>query len=79
MILKKLEVCFNIHCNSNDVFEDTYNEFFKSNVTVKFPCLVHRMEMLTNIFSYYIIMRMRQFTYMQNQNDIKQNKTKKKC
>jgi len=77
-ILKHLEICFSKHANSNNVFEDTYNEFFKINIGLKFTCVEHRLEMLTNIFSYYIIMRMRQYTYMVNQNKIKQNNSKKK-
>lgn len=77
-ILKKLEECFKIHCTSNDVFEDTYNDFFQTNSSIKFHCHLHKTEMLTNIFSYYLTMRMRQYTYMQNQNTKKQNKNKKK-
>jgi len=78
IILKKLELCFGKYCRSNDVFEETYNEFFKSYSTIYFPCFLHKNDILTNIFSYYIIMRMRQFTYMDNQNNKKQNRTKKK-
>lgn len=63
---------------SNDVFEETYNEFFKSYSTIHFPCNLHKNDILTDIFSYYIIMRMRQFTFMENQNCKKQNRTKKK-
>lgn len=57
----------------------TYEDFFKQNLTLKFSCNIqdHKIEMLTNIFSYYIIMRMRQFTYIENQSTKKQNKTKK--
>jgi len=78
IILKQLEICFSKHANSNNVLEDTYNEFFKINIGLKCTCVEHRLEMLTNIFSYYIIMRMRQYTYMVNQNMKKQNNTKKK-
>ncbi|XP_016664700.1 uncharacterized protein LOC107885562 [Acyrthosiphon pisum] len=78
IILKRLELCFGKYCRSNDVFEETYNEFFKSYSTIYFPCYLHKNDILTNIFSYYIIMRMRQFTYMDNQNNKKQNRTKKK-
>lgn len=80
IIVKRIEECFAVHANSSDVFENTYEEFFKQNMTLKFSCTIqeHQIKMLTDIFSYYIIMRMRQFTYIQNQKNKKENKTKKK-
>lgn len=80
IIIKHIEECFAIHANSNDVFEKTFEEFFKKNINLKFPCTIrqHQTDMLTNIFSYYITMRMRQYSYMQNQANKKLNKTKKK-
>lgn len=78
LILKRLETCFSKHANSCDVFENTYNEFFSLNIGLKFPCLEHQTDILTNIFSYYITMRMRQYSYLVNQNTKKQCKTKKK-
>jgi len=67
IILRYLETCFEKHANSNDVFELTYNEFFNNKFELKFSCSMHKVEMLTNIFSYYITMRMRQYTYLENQ------------
>lgn len=78
IILKKLEICFSKYCRSNDVFEETHNEYFKNTSSIKFTCNLHKIDMLSNIFSFYIIMRMRQFTYIENQNNKKQNKIKKK-
>jgi len=80
IIVKRIEECFAVHANSSDVFENTYEEFFKQNMTLKFSCTIqeHQIKMLTDIFSYYIMMRMRQFTYIQNQKNKKENKTKKK-
>lgn len=80
VIVKRLEECFAIHANSSDVFENIYEEFFKRNMTLKFSCSIkeHQIKMLTDIFSYYIIMRMRQFTYIQYQKKKKENKSKKK-
>lgn len=78
IILKHLEMCFSKHVNSTDVFEETCNEFFKTKVGLKFMCLEHQSEMLTKIISYYLTMRMRQYTYMLNQNTKKHNNTKKK-
>jgi len=69
-----------LHANPNDDFEKTIEEFFKTNINLKFPCTIrqHQTDMLTNVFSYYITMRMRQHSYMQNQPNKKLNKTKKK-
>jgi len=39
---------------------------------------VHQTEIFTDICSTFVIMRMRQYTYIQNQMNKKQNKTKKK-
>ncbi|KAF0693851.1 Uncharacterized protein FWK35_00032797 [Aphis craccivora] len=46
---------------------------------LKFACTnsEHKTNMLTNIFTYYITMSMRQYSYMQNQKNQKINKTKK--
>lgn len=38
-ILKVLENCFVIHASSQNAFEDTFEEFFKTyNYMLKFPC-----------------------------------------
>jgi len=57
LILKHLETCFSKHAASHDVFENTFNEFFSMHIglnCLKFPCLEHQTEILTNIFSFYI-------------------------
>lgn len=61
-IIKQLEECFALHASSNDVFEN----IFTRNLNIKFNCTIreHQKEMLTNIFSYYITIRMRQYTFM---------------
>lgn len=80
IIIKHIENCFAIHANLSNVFEDTFNAFFKLNIRLKFACTnsEHKTDMLTNIFTYYITMRMRQYSYMENQKNQKINKTKKK-
>jgi hypothetical protein len=80
IIIKHIENCFATHANSINIFEETSNEFFKLNIKLKFACTnsQHQSDMLTNIFTYYITMRMRQYSYMQNQKNQKINKTKKK-
>jgi len=69
IIIKNIKNCFAISENSNNVFEKTFNAFFKLNIRLKFACTdsQHQTVMLTNIFIYYITMRMRQYSYMQNQ------------
>lgn len=38
IIFKHIENCFAIHANSNNVFENIFNEFFKLNTRLKFAC-----------------------------------------
>jgi len=77
-MLKKLEFCFTLHANSNSVFEETLDDFFNKYSNLTFPCTKHQTEILTDICSSFIIMRMRQYSYIKNQLNKKQNKTKKK-
>jgi len=56
-ILQVLESCFTKHASSPDVFENTYNEFFLISTNLKFPCPDHNKQMMADIFSFYIIMR----------------------
>jgi len=77
-MLKNLESCFILHANSNNVFEETLDDFFNKYSNLTFPCTEHQTEILTDICSSFIIMRMRQYSYIKNRFDNKQNKTKKK-
>jgi len=77
-ILKSLENSFTKFADELNVFDKTCEDFFKNNVHVTFPCVEHRTSMLTDICVYYLVMRMRQYSYMANQNNKKLNKTKKK-
>lgn len=49
---KHLEVFYSKHAILCDLFENSFEEFFKMNIGLKFLCLKHQTEMLTNIFSY---------------------------
>ncbi|KAF0701513.1 Uncharacterized protein FWK35_00033137, partial [Aphis craccivora] len=64
--------------DSPNAFEEAYEDFCNKNIYFAFPCEEHRLTILTDICTHYIIMRMRQYTFMQNQNSKKLNKTKKK-
>ncbi|XP_050063683.1 uncharacterized protein LOC126552788 [Aphis gossypii] len=77
-ILKSLEHSFNKFADELNVFDKTCEDFFKNNVHITFPCVDHRTSMLTDITVYYLVMRMRQYSYIENQNNKKLNKTKKK-
>ncbi|KAF0701702.1 Uncharacterized protein FWK35_00037271, partial [Aphis craccivora] len=78
-ILKLLESCFVKHASSQNVFEDTFEEFFKiNNLKLIFPCPDHKSRVMSDLFTYYITMRMRQYTYIINQENKKNNRSKKK-
>lgn len=77
-LLKSLEISFEKFADSPTVFEDTYEDFFSKNVNINFPCIEHQTDIITDICTYYLIMRMRQYSYQLNQNNKKQNKVKKK-
>jgi len=77
-ILKVLETCFCKHASAGGVFENTYNEFFLHVTRLTFSCSIHKYEMITDIFTIYITMRMRQFTYIENQKLNKNNRAKNK-
>lgn len=78
-ILSAVENSFSKFCDSNDVFELTCEHFFSEYGPIKFPCLDHKNETIMFILSYYIIMRMRQYTLVTNKNQNKCNLKKKKC
>jgi len=52
--------------------------FLKNSELLTFPCNDHKTEIMTNIFQYYITMRMKQFTLSQNKQLKKKIYKKKK-
>ena len=79
LILRSLELSFVKHAGSIDVFNETLSDFLSTNNPLTFECNVHQTDILTDICSTFVIMRMRQYTYyIENQMNKKQNKTKKK-
>ncbi|XP_022167049.1 uncharacterized protein LOC111031433 [Myzus persicae] len=78
MLLKLIEKCFVKHKDSQNVFDDTVEEFFNNNYLVPFPCAIHKEDMVEFIFTSYIAMRMRQYAYMTNHKTKSTNKVKKK-
>jgi len=77
-LLSAVENSFAKFCDKRDVFELTLNNFFQENAELKFPCKDHKSDVLTNILSSYIIMRMRQYTLLKNKDQNKCNAKKKK-
>lgn len=73
-IIKTLELSFTKFKDSQNVFED----FLKKKISFKFDCEEHKQTVFSDIYTHYLIMRMRQYTYIQNQNNKKLNTTKKK-
>lgn len=76
-LLSKIENSFSKFCGERNVFEQTLEHFFQLNNTIKFPCIDHKSNMVTNIVSTYIIMRMRQYTIVLNKHQSKTNTNKK--
>jgi len=74
LILRSLELSFVKHADSSDVFNETLSDFLSTINTLTFECNVHQTDMLTDICSTFVIMRMRQYTYIKNQMNKKQNK-----
>jgi len=63
------------HADSINVFCETYEEFFQNlDFKLTFTCQEHRSEILTSIFVMCITMRMRQYSYLANQETKKQKK-----
>uniref|UniRef100_A0A2S2NXE1 Transposable element P transposase n=1 Tax=Schizaphis graminum TaxID=13262 RepID=A0A2S2NXE1_SCHGA len=67
-LLTNLEESFQKFCNDYDVFQQTVDDFFNKKLKLinTFPCSMHKIEVLTFIISYYIKMRMCQYTKVLN-------------
>ncbi|XP_050431053.1 uncharacterized protein LOC126839689 [Adelges cooleyi] len=77
-IIKTLELSISQFINSPNAFEEICEDFLKQKIIFDFPCAAHKQNVLTDICTHYIIMRMRQYTFINNQKNKKLNKTKKK-
>jgi len=49
----------------------TIDDFFCNNQSINFPCVEHTKDVLTQIISNFIIMRMQQYSLITNKNSIK--------
>lgn len=64
--------------DSQNVFEEALEDFLKKKISFKFDCEEHKKTILSDIYTHYLIIKMMQYTYIQNQNIKKLNTTKKK-
>jgi len=78
ILVRLIETSFAINANSPNVFDDTVEHFFNNNDTIPFPCYEHKSDIIEYIFTSYLTMRMRQFTFMHNKEKKTTNKVKKK-
>ena len=78
ILVRLIETSFAINANSPNVFDDTVEHFFNNNYTIPFPCNEHKSDIIEYIFTSYLTMRMRQFTFMHNKEKKTTNKVKKK-
>lgn len=70
-LIRQVEACFTKYCSCFDVFDLIVDEVFTTH-KFSFPCTQHASEILSYAIVYYIRLRMRQYTYQQNQNMEKQ-------
>lgn len=64
IILKALEMSFTKFADSPNVFDQSCDDFFQTNSKIKFPCAEHQTSMFSDICSYYVVMKMRQYSYL---------------
>ncbi|CAI6375586.1 unnamed protein product [Macrosiphum euphorbiae] len=76
-LLITVEKSFVKYCENNDVFLMKIDDFFGNNQSINFPCVEHKKDVLTQIISNFIIMRMQQYSLITNKNANKLNAKKK--
>lgn len=75
--LKSVEHSFAKYCSDLDVFDKVISDITK-NISFKFSCNLHLVEVTTELIVYYIQMRMRQYSYQENLKYKKLSSEKKK-
>lgn len=76
LLLREVEGYFSKHVSSPNVYEETVNEML-NNYKFSFPCTEHGSELLSYAITYYLRLRMRQYSQQINK-DAKKNKCHKK-
>lgn len=76
-LIRYVESCFAENCSSSNVLDLTVDQVLDS-YDFSFPCEQHASEVLSYAIFYYVRMRMRQYCFQENQNQIKTFSAKKK-
>jgi len=76
--IRYLEDLFNQYCKYSDVFELIVNHITENNKQFWFSCSLHKTDVMSDIITYYITMRMRQYSVFQNREQNKLSSKKKK-
>jgi hypothetical protein len=77
-LISAIEEGYVKHSTASDVFNKAIDYVLEEHGDLlTFPCSDHKTEIMTNIFQYHIIMRMKQFTMSQNK-QLKKKSYKKK-
>jgi len=77
--ISALEEVFEMFCESFNMFEETVDYFLEHKTNLlTFPCESHKREFLIYIITYYLVMKMRQYSQMIYQKQIKVSCKKKK-
>lgn len=71
-LIKYVEQCFSKHASNSNAFDLTVDEVL-DNYEFTFRCKDHGSDILSYAVFYYIRLRMRQFTYQENQKIQKQS------
>ena len=75
--IKKIEQSFIKNCSSADVFEHIITDIIDDK-PIYFPCSTHGQEIISFAVTYYVRMRMRQFSFQENKKKKPENRNKKK-
>ncbi len=76
--IRSVEYCFAQYCDQADVYERTVDAML-DNISLDFPCDIHKEEVVSFSVRYYLNMRMRQWSRQSNREAMKHNRLKKKA
>lgn len=76
--LSTIEHSFSLFCHEYDAFDKVVDDVTGANFNLKLTCAEHIIDFTTEIIVYYIQMRLRQFSYLENLKMQKVSREKKK-
>lgn len=77
LLVYRIELLFQKHCESKFVYEEIINDAIDNNI-LTFPCKIHGAEILTAIIHYYVRMRIQKYIAKCNQENVRNNMILKK-